>query len=104
MSFSRPRYSPPPAKPVFNRTDGGFTHLVHVMYHGTSPANADAILREGFRLDKCKSSGMLGVGIYASTDPDKTLNYGSVTFKLLVYQGLVRDCSDPKLALDFRNF
>ena len=74
---------------VFQKRTDGFDHMILVMYHGTSPANAEAILREGFKLNKCKNGGMLGRGIYTSTDPQKTLNYGVVTLKLLVYQGKV---------------
>ena len=90
-------------QPVFRKSSGtesdeddddGLTHSVYVMYHGTSHANIESILRNGFRLDRSRN-GMLGVGIYASTDPQKTLNYGNVTLKLLVYTGKVNTKQDP---------
>ena len=42
------------------------------VYHGTSKANADAILGSGFRPS---SSGMLGPGVYVTTDRSKAVAF-----------------------------
>ncbi len=55
------------------------------MYHGTKAANVSSILANGFNLSG--DDGMLGKGIYVSEDINKTLWYGDVTLKLLVYVG-----------------
>ena len=44
------------------------------MYHGTTAANAQSIMRNGFNPS---STGMLGQGVYLSADIDKAKNYGS---------------------------
>ena len=89
VSSTRPRRHRR-AHPVFTLVDRGFVHSVYVMYHGTQAANVDSILSNGFDVSKCKG-GMLGQGIYASTDANKTRAYGDVTLKLLVYVGKVRN-------------
>lgn len=59
------------------------------MYHSTSVENAKSILENGFTSSKTNDN-MLGQGIYVSADIEKALDYGPVTFKLLVYPGWVR--------------
>ena len=69
---------------------GCINHNVFVMYHGTDRGNVHSILTRGFAVDApIKSGRMLGTGIYASTDFNKTANYGDVKLKLLVYTGKV---------------
>ncbi len=60
---------------------------VYIMYHGTKAQNVASILDGGFRVSE---NGMLGRGVYVSTDINKTLNYGDVTLKLLVWVGETR--------------
>ena len=59
--------------PVYSKDRGdGRVDRVYVMYHGTSASNAASILKEGgFRPSR---RGMLGAGVYASTDPAKATN------------------------------
>ncbi len=66
------------------RRESGFEDRIYIMYHGTDDSNVDPILSNGFKLS---DNGMLGRGIYVSEDINKTLSYGNVTFKLLVYMG-----------------
>ena len=65
---------------------------VYIMYHATDAGNVPSILREGFRPS---TEGMLGPGVYASRDINKTLAYGNedgrrVVLKLLVFTGKVK--------------
>lgn len=59
---------------------------VFVMYHGTKLENVESILKNGL---KASEKGMLGAGVYASREIDKTLAYGPVTFTLIVLTGRV---------------
>merc|ERR1712070_1095734 len=56
------------------------------MFHGTSPDNAAAIERDGFRPS---TGGMLGPGVYCSRDLRKARRYGSVVLRLYVWLGRV---------------
>ncbi len=59
------------------------------MYHGTSVPSAVQILNGGgFNLSGGPNQ-MLGNGLYVSKDMTKSLNYGPVVFRLLVYPGRV---------------
>jgi len=79
--------------PVWSQTTrSGFRQQVFIMYHSTKqPANVGAILQAGFKISQRGESGnpnlLLGDGLYVSRDIEKTLDYGSVCFKLLVYPG-----------------
>lgn len=68
------------------------------MYHATrQPENVANILDNGFRISQ-GSGFLLGDGLYVSRDIEKTLSYGDVCFKLLVYPGKtlrVEDQEDP---------
>jgi len=62
------------------------------MYHSTrNPDNVWTILQSGFNISQRGEKGnpnlLLGDGLYVSKDIEKTLAYGSVCFKLLVYPG-----------------
>lgn len=62
------------------------------MYHSTRRTeNVGAILDSGFKISQRGESGnpdlLLGDGLYVSRDIEKTLSYGNVCFKLLVYPG-----------------
>jgi hypothetical protein len=56
------------------------------LYHGRSPKTLQAIYRDGFRLPpikNCRSSRVLGRGIYFAEQKEKAAQYGSVgTFQL----------------------
>ena len=78
--------------PVWSQTTcSGFRQQVFVMYHSTKPENVANILAKGFNISQQGQHGnpalMLGDGLYVSRDIEKTLTYGSVCFKLLVYPG-----------------
>jgi len=60
---------------------------VRTMYHGTSKENAERIHREGFRPS---AGGMLGAGVYMSTDIDKARGYGPVVLEAQVQVGKVK--------------
>ncbi|XP_035985775.1 uncharacterized protein LOC118559161 [Fundulus heteroclitus] len=47
-------------------------HQTYTMYHGTTRASAQRILKAGFRQSK---DGMLGPGVYLSTDLEKASRY-----------------------------
>ena len=75
---------------VFTRTtNSGFKQQVFVMYHSTSPVGANNILKTNFAPSN-ERDNMLGQGIYVAKDVKKSLPYGPVTFKLLVYTGRVK--------------
>ena len=59
------------------------------MYHATkNPDNVASILDSGFKISQGQDGCLaLGDGLYVSRDIEKTLSYGSVCFKLLVYPG-----------------
>eukprot|EP00397_Hematodinium_sp_SG-2012_P051920 GEMP01061120.1.p1 GENE.GEMP01061120.1~~GEMP01061120.1.p1 ORF type:complete len:192 (+),score=6.76 GEMP01061120.1:475-1050(+) len=59
-----------------------------IMFHGTSQANALSI--EKTKLFTPSTGGMLGPGVYASTDIKKARSYGPVVFKLEVRLGKVK--------------
>ena len=59
---------------------------VFVMYHATSPGAVRDILLNGFNRSQGKRM-MLGDGVYVTRNIQKTLHYGEVCFKLLVYPG-----------------
>ena len=72
------------------KTETGFNQRVFVMYHSTdSPWAAECILQDGF-IPSESSGNVLGSGIYVSTELEKCLAYGDITFKLLVYPGLFK--------------
>ncbi len=62
----------------------GFQDRIYVMYHSTDPKNVKSILTNGFNLS---TGGTLGPGVYVSEDIKKTIPYGDVTLKLVVYVG-----------------
>ena len=69
-------------------TKSGFRQQVFVMYHATKRvSNVASILEQGFKISQGNKSYMLGDGLYVSRDIEKTLGYGEVCFKLLVYPG-----------------
>ena len=78
-----------PSGAVHTTRKGGWRYNTYIMYHGTDASNVDAILSHGFRVDRANPRGLLGAGIYASRDVDKTRNYGNVALKLLVKAGKV---------------
>ena len=82
-----------------NRTKTRFNQRAFLMYHSThSPEAAESILSQGFRCSSAHNN-MLGKGIYVSANLNKCLNYGPITFKLLVYPGLfkpIRFQGDPE--------
>ena len=59
-----------------------------VSYHGTSRKNAGPIVKEGFKLEKCRRF-LRGKGIYSSPDPEvaehfaKTFDYENENYKLI---------------------
>ena len=61
---------------------------VYVMYHGTKSELIDSILQYGLM---SSVDGMLGPGIYASTDFNKAKKYGDIILKILVYVGKVSE-------------
>jgi len=67
------------------------------MYHATDAYNVPSILDRGFGLSGGPHKA-LGNGLYVSKDIEKTLGYGDVCFKLLVYPGkscVVTHDTDP---------
>lgn len=73
-----------------NKIPTGHVQRVFIMYHGTSPACATSIIKEGFRPSTVSTTthGMLlGQGVYVSRDIRKAIKYGKVVLKLLVYPG-----------------
>ena len=62
----------------------GFQDRIYVMYHATNHSNVQSILTNGFNLS---TGGTLGAGVYVSEDINKTIPYGDVTLKLVVYVG-----------------
>ncbi len=69
-----------------NQTKSGFRQQVLIMFHGTPLTNVESILDNGFRASR---DGMLGPGIYASSDFGKAAAFGPCVFKILVYVGRV---------------
>jgi hypothetical protein len=56
----------------------GLTIPKNALFHGTSPENADAIMREGFRLDAPQRHGRAsGEGVYLHHDPLVAAQHGS---------------------------
>jgi len=74
--------------PVWSQTTrSGFRQQVFIMYHSTRQVeNVESILNSGFNITQ-RPETLLGNGLYVSRDIEKTLNYGDVCFKLLVYPG-----------------
>ena len=62
----------------------GCTGKTMKMYHGTTPANAKSIMKTGFNPS---SSGMLGEGVYVSSDIEKAKRYGSAILTVEVKLG-----------------
>ena len=65
------------------------------MYHGTSQSNAQSIVANGFRPS---TGGMLGAGVYVSTDPAKAKRYGDTLITVEVKTGRTKKItsqSDP---------
>ena len=96
-----------PSKAVFCEVGAdSLEHRVFVMYHATAPQNVGPILRDGFDVDLCKPTTMLGKGIYVTTNPRKCIasKYGGVTLKLLVYVGKVSASSYAFLTQFLRLF
>jgi len=69
------------------------------MYHATHPRNVVDIIENGFNRSQGAERNLLfGDGLYVSRDIEKTLGYGDVCFKLLVYPGKtlrVESLEDP---------
>ena len=84
--------------PVWSQTTkSGFRQQVFVMYHSPHPYAVRDILDNGFKISQ-RENLVLNNGLYVSRDIEKTLDYGSVCFKLLVYPGksvVVTEQSDP---------
>ena len=59
------------------------------MYHATDSVEAAESILDDNRFNLSDRSCMLGRGIYVSATFEKTLNYGPVTFKLLVDPGRI---------------
>ena len=57
-----------------------------IMYHGTSAAAADNILRNGFIPS---TKGLLGPGVYLSRNTEKARAYGPVVIEVVVHLGRV---------------
>ena len=96
-----PRSSPQDGDLVWqHKTKTGFQQNVYIMYHSTENwENAESILDEGFR-NSNGSESKLGTGIYVTRSLEKAIQYGPITFKLLVYPGLtkkIRSSDDPML-------
>ena len=78
-------------------TKSGFRQQIFVMYHSTQVENVESIMRNGFEISTGQSK-LLGNGLYVTRDIQKTLPYGNVCFRLLVYPGksfCVTDKDDP---------
>jgi len=79
--------------PVWSQTTrSGFRQQVFIMYHSTvNPQNVSSILHNGFKISQKGSTWrpglLLGDGVYVTRDIEKTIGYGDVCFKLLVYPG-----------------
>jgi len=79
--------------PVWSQTTrSGFRQQVFIMYHSTkNPENVSSILHNGFKISQKGSTWrpglLLGDGVYVTRDIEKTIGYGDVCFKLLVYPG-----------------
>ena len=71
---------------------------VFVMYHGTKSQRIDSILQYGLMPSE---DGMLGPGIYVSTDFNKAKKYGDVVLKILVYVGKVRNILSEKYFYEY---
>jgi len=66
----------------------GYAAKAVTMYHGTSRAGADKIMRHGFQQ---ASSGLLGTGVYLSLDPNRAARYGDTVMVVEVKLGKVKD-------------
>lgn len=51
-----------------------------MLFHGTSATSAAAIARDGFSIEKSRSGGIFGKGIYLADYAFKASNYGSRAF------------------------
>ena len=84
--------------PVWSQTTkSGFRQQVFVMYHSTKPHLVQEILNDGFKISQ-RPELILSNGLYVSRDIEKTVPYGPVCFKLLVYPGksvMVTKHDDP---------
>jgi len=91
--------------PVWSQTTcSGFRQQVFVMYHATRDVeNVRNILSEGFKRSQ-SSHLLLGDGMYVSRDINKSLNYGEVCFKLLVYPGKTFRVDDSTPELERKNW
>lgn len=92
--------------PVWSQTTcSGFRQQVFVMYHSTKePDRVETILKEGFKISQ-RPNTLLGDGLYVTRDIHKTLQYGDVCFKLLVYPGktfVVNDDTPPEERLKWQ--
>merc|ERR1712194_365953 len=65
---------------------------VYLMYHGTSEIAAGSILAHGFTPS---IRGMLGPGVYLSTDIRKARSYGTAVLECRVHVGCVK-CIDQQ--------
>jgi hypothetical protein len=75
---SHPRIRAQTQSDVLERELGLLPEVNELMlFHGTSGSNAEAIAREGFALDKSRSSGIFGKGIYLADYAFKASNYGT---------------------------
>lgn len=67
-------------------TKSGFRQQIFVMYHSTQVENVESIIENGFDISTGQGK-LLGNGLYVTRDIQKTLPYGNVCFRLLVYPG-----------------
>lgn len=58
-----------------NQMDKLNDHSIKYLFHGSNNQNYNKILSEGFKLDKAKSSGLLGAGIYFAKNASYSHNY-----------------------------
>ena len=79
MSLDIPEHVPPTAE------EREREKTIRTGFHGTTAANAQSIIRDGFRPS---NGGMLGAGVYWSDDIQKTRGYGDGTvLKLSIRPG-----------------
>jgi len=89
--------------PVWSQTTkSGFLQQVFVMYHSTKGyKNARKIVETGFNISQNDPENpdrnlTLGDGLYVTRDIEKSVEYGDICFKLLVYPGKTYQVTDIK--------
>lgn len=76
----------------YDRRFGAKQHTQLLAFHGTSKANVESILRQGFRMDKVGSTtdpGYFGAGIYFSEIAATSIHYAQGSNQLLLCRVLL---------------